>query len=142
MKRGFTLVETLMVVVIVGILVTLGTPRIGNALDQLAVARSVQETIAFYRSTRFAAIVGGRPVRIEFSADSLVGVFEGYPDSVFMQMAGPAAHGVSLIVSRDTIRISASGLGYGAANTKLVFRRGTAADSLATSRLGRVRRIR
>ncbi len=47
-----------------------------------------------------------------------------------------------LEVSRPTIRISVTGLGYGAANTKLVFRRGTVADSLATSRIGRIRRIR
>ena len=142
MKTGFTLVEIAIVIVIVGILTALGTPRLGKVLDRLAVDRSVHETIAFYRSARFAAIVGGRPVRIEFSADSLVGVFEGQPDTVFMRAAGPAAHAVSLTVSRDAVRISATGLGYGAANTKLVFRRRTAADSLATSRLGRVRRIR
>ena len=134
--------EMMIVVAIVGILVALGAPRIGRVLDRLAVARSVQQTIAFYRSARFAAIVGGKPVRIEISADSLVGVFEGHPDSVFIRVVGPAVHAVSLTVSRDTIRISALGLGYGAANTKLVFRRRTAADSLATSRLGRVRRIR
>ena len=142
MKTGFTLIEIVIVIVIVGILTALGTPRFGNALDQLAVARSVHETTAFYRSARFAAIVSGKTVRIEFSADSLVGVFEGHADTVFMRAAGPAVHAVSLVVSRNTIRISATGLGYGAANTKLVFRRGTAADSLATSRLGRIRRIR
>jgi prepilin-type N-terminal cleavage/methylation domain-containing protein len=142
MKTGFTLAEIAIVVVIVGILAALGAPRFGKVLDQLAVARSMQETMAFYRSARFAAIVSGKFVRIEFSADSLVGVFEGQPDTVFMRVAGPAVHAVSLTVSRATIRISATGLGYGAANTKLVFRRRTAADSLATSRLGRVRRIR
>ncbi len=142
MKRGFTLVEIVIVIAIVGILAALGAPRFGKALDHLAVARSVHETMAFYRSARFAAIVSGKLVRIEFSADSLVGVFEGHPDTVFMRAAGPAVHAVSLTVSRDAVRISATGLGYGAANTKLVFRRRTAADSLATSRLGRVRRIR
>ncbi len=142
MKAGYTLVEIVIVVAIVGILAALGTPRFGKALDQLAVARSVHDTTAFYRSARFAAIVNGRTVRIEFSGDSLVGVFEGHPDTVFMRAAGPAVHAVSLRVSRNTIRISATGLGYGAANTKLVFRRRTAADSLATSRLGRLRRIR
>ncbi len=144
MKAGLTLVEIVIVLAIVGILAALGTPRFGKALHRLAVARSRHETISFYRSARFAAIVRGKPVRIEFGRDSLVAVFEGHghPDTVFMRRAGPAAHGVAMTVSRPTIRISVTGLGYGAANTKLVFRRGTVADSLATSRIGRIRRIR
>ena len=142
MKAGFTLIEIVIVLVIVGILAALGAPRFGKALDQLAVARAVHETIGLYRSARFAAIVRGKPVRIEFSGDSLVAVLEGQPDTVFMRRAGPAVFGVSLTVSRPTIRINVTGLGYGAANTKLVFRRGTVADSLATSRIGRIRRIR
>ncbi len=142
MKAGFTLVEVVIVLVIVGILTALGTPRLGKALDQLAVARSVHETVGFYRSARFAAIVRGKRVRIEFGRDSLVAVIEGRPDTVFMRRAGPAVFGVSLTVSRPTIRISVTGLGYGAANTKLVFRRGSAADSLAISRIGRIRRSR
>ena len=49
-------------------------------------------------------------------------------------------HGVALEASRAEIRLYPNGLGLGAANTKLVFRRGEAADSITISRLGRIRR--
>ncbi len=53
---------------------------------------------------------------------------------------GPARHGVTLTASRSVIRIYSNGMGLGAANTKLVVRRGAAAESLTTSRLGRLKR--
>ncbi len=142
MARGFTLIEVLTVVVIIGILAAIGTPRAVKTLDRLAVGRAMNETIAFYRTARLAAVLNGRRVRIEFSPDDLRAVFEGSSDSTFLVASGPATHGVSLKVSRPVIRFQATGLGLGGANTKLVLRRGAAADSLATSRLGRIRRIR
>ncbi|MFB3112362.1 MAG: hypothetical protein ACE10G_10045, partial [Gemmatimonadales bacterium] len=66
----------------------------------------------------------------------------GSSDSAFLVVSGPATYGDSLRVSRPVIRFQATGLGLGGANTQLVLRRGAAADSLATSRLGRIRRIR
>ena len=142
MARGFTLIEVLTVVVIIGILAAVGTPRAVRTLDRLAVGRAMNEAIAFYRTARLAAVLNGRRVRIEFSPDDLRAVFEGASDSTFLVVSGPATHGVSLRVSRPVIRFQATGLGLGGANTKLVLRRGAAADSLATSRLGRIRRIR
>jgi prepilin-type N-terminal cleavage/methylation domain-containing protein len=142
MARGFTLIEVLTVVLIVGIVATVGTPTVIHAFDRLAVARAVNETTSFYRTARLAAVLYGRPVRVEFSADDLRAVFEGPPDSTFLVASGPAAHGVSLRASRSSVAFQPTGLGRGGANTKLVLRRGTAADSLATSRLGRIRLMR
>ena len=142
MRNGFTLIELVVVLVIVGVLVGLGAPSVGHVLDRIAVDRAVNELTAFYNGARLAAVLRGRRVRVEFSADSLVGVYEGMTDSTFLYAAGPSAGGVALTVSRAAIRIRPNGIGLGAANTKLVVRRGDAADSLAISRLGRIRRIR
>jgi hypothetical protein len=43
-------------------------------------------------------------------------------------------------VSRPVIRLSPVGLGLGGSNTKVVLYRGAAAESLTTSRLGRLKR--
>jgi hypothetical protein len=48
-------------------------------------------------------------------------------------------YGVVLSATRDSIAFDARGLGYGAANLTLVARRGSAADTLVVSRLGRAR---
>lgn len=141
MRRGFTLIELLIVICIIGVVAGIGAARIGPMVDRLAVARAVNRMTAFYNTGRMSAVWKGSRVRMELGTDSLVGVFEGQTDSTFLVMSGPAADGVSLTVSRPVVRIQPNGLGLGAANTKLVFKRGEAADSLATSRLGRLRRM-
>ena len=141
MRRGFTLIELVIVLVIVGVLAGVAAPKLPPMLDRLAVARAVNRTTAFYNTGRLSAVWKGRRVRMELGTDSLIAVLEGRSDSTFLVVTGPAADGVAMTVSRPVVWIQPNGLGLGAANTKLVFSRGRAADSLATSRLGRLRRI-
>ena len=49
-------------------------------------------------------------------------------------------YGVNFSTTRDSIAFTSGGLGYGAANTQIILRRGVAADTIAVSRLGRARR--
>jgi hypothetical protein len=50
-----------------------------------------------------------------------------------------ALYGVRLAASRDSLAYAADGLGWGAANARLVVRRGMSAETVTVSRLGRVR---
>jgi prepilin-type N-terminal cleavage/methylation domain-containing protein len=140
MNRGVTLVEVLMVVTLVGVLSALGVPRVFRAQDRIAVARATSEVASFYHAARYGAILRARMVRIEFGAEALRAVYEGVTDSTFLLRPGPGRHGVSLAASRAEVRVSPNGMGYGAANTTLILRRGTAADTLTMSRLGRLKR--
>lgn len=138
--RGTTLLELLTVLTVTAILAALVVPRLGGWLDRLAVERSASELATFYHRARTAAIFRGTQVRLEFGADSLRAVAEGVGDSTLFVVPGPAQHGATLAVSQAIIRLYANGLGLGSANTKLVVRRGAAAESLTTSRLGRLKR--
>lgn len=140
MRRGFTLIEMATVLVVIGVMTGLAVPRVGGYMDWLAVNRAEAETAAFYNRARIAAVYRAVRVRIEFTGDSLVAIAEGAIDSVVGRIPGPERFGVALVASRVEIRLYPNGLGLGAANTKLVFRRGAAADSLTISRLGRIRR--
>lgn len=140
MRRGFTLIELLVVLTIAGVLLALLVPRWALSRDRLAVQRATAEVASFYHTARYAAILRARQVRMEFGAANLRAVYEGVTDSTFLMRAGPARHGVAFGVSRATIRIAPNGMGYGAANTRLVLSRGGAADTLTTSRLGRLKR--
>jgi hypothetical protein len=126
--------------VLVGAVTLLVAPRWGPWRDGLAVDRATHEVASFYHTARYAAILRSQMVRMEVGGTLLRAVYEGTGDSTFLLRPGPARLGVTLEASRSTIRISPNGLGYGAANTRLVLRRGDAADTLTTSRLGRLKR--
>ncbi len=83
----------------------------------------------------------GNHVRVEFATDTLRARTEAN-DSTVLALPGPARYGVVLEASRRVIDLAPNGLGWGAANTKIVLRRGAAAESLTTSRVGRLKRWR
>jgi len=140
MRRGVTLLEVVTVLAVVGMVLVITAPRLASWKDRLAVERATGEIVSFYWQARTSAIFRGTRVRLAFGSDSLQASFEGVTDSVFLTRPGPSRHGVSLTVSRPVIRVYANGFGFGAANTKIVLRRGVAAESLTTSRLGRLKR--
>jgi prepilin-type N-terminal cleavage/methylation domain-containing protein len=139
MRRGFTLIELAIVLVVMGVVAGLAAPRIAGYADRLAVRRAKDETTAFYNRVRIAAVYRAVRVRVVFTGDSLLAISEGAIDSIVTKLPGPARYGVALNTSRGELRLYPNGLGLGAANTKLVFRKGVAADSLTISRLGRIR---
>lgn len=139
MRPGFTVLEMLTVLAIIGVILLIAMPRVTGWRDGLAAQRAARELALFYSRVRLGAVFRARPVRIEFADDSLRAVFEGPPDIPFLRQPGPSYHGVSLTASRPVIRLAPTGFGWGAANTKLVLRRGAAAESLTTSRLGRLK---
>ena len=132
--------ELIVVLALVGAMSALAFPRAAQWLDWIAVDRATSEVASFYQTARYAAIYRSQRVRLEVREDSLRAVFEGVNDSLFLRWPGPAQHGVRLTASRSVIRIQPNGLGLGAANTKLVLRRGAVAESLTTSRAGRLKR--
>ncbi len=139
-SRGVTLLEVLLALVIIATLLAVAVPRYGRVRDAIATDRAARELALFYAQARYGAILRGTRVRIEFGADTLRAVYESVYDSVFILRPGPLSHGVGLSASRSVIRIYPNGFALGAANTKLIVRRGVAAESLTTSRLGRMKR--
>jgi Tfp pilus assembly protein FimT len=142
MKKGFSIIEIVAILALMGIILSMVVPKAAKGFDRLRVGNATAAVASFYGGARFGAILRGTPVRIEFGADSLRAFYEGGADSLFLFVDGPAHHGVNMIVSRNVIRIHPNGVGWGGANTKLVLWRGEAAESLTTSRLGRMKRWR
>ena len=139
MRRGTTLFELVMVLTLIGLLSALAAPHVVDALDRLAVRKAVGEAAMFYGTARFGAILRGSRVRIEFGADSMIAVYERAKDSLFLRRDGPSKDRVRFRASRTVIRILPTGIGSGGSNTTLVFQRGVYAESLTTSRLGRLK---
>jgi prepilin-type N-terminal cleavage/methylation domain-containing protein len=140
MRRGFSLLELVVVLGVTGTLLAIAVPPLVSWRESAAVREASWEVISFYHTARYAAMLRATRVRLEFGPDTLRAVYEGLTDSTFLMRSGPSRLGVALTVTRPVIEIAPNGLGWGAANTTLVFRRGAAADTLTTSRLGRLRR--
>jgi Tfp pilus assembly protein FimT len=137
-RAGTTIVELTLTMVLVGIMSAIGLPRARSALDRLSVRGAKQDVAFALAAARGAAIRRGDYAA--FSVDPRGG-------HVRVLLAGETVidrelitrRGVSITASRESVTFAPSGLGYGAANTTIVLRRGGAADTIVTSRLGRVR---
>ena len=138
MRKGYTLLEQLVVLTVMTILLTLVAPRTLSALDRSAVRNARRELVSALGSARGSA--QSRAERVMVAMDSTGGLLRilAGTDTLLVRPLR-AELGVALAASRDTITYGASGRGYGAANSTIVLSRGTAAETVSVARLGRAR---
>lgn len=138
MRRGFTLIELSVVMALGGLLAALVLPSLARSIDGLDTQGAIEETEAACVLARHTALERATFATVTF--DTLVGAVTvtAGGDTVARRTVGPR-YGVSLDANRPTITYAPNGLGYGAANVRVIAARGRAADTLWISRLGRVR---
>lgn len=139
MRRGTTLVEQLLILTLLGILaaITAGAgARLADAITVHAAARDVADLFALARDN---AVASGQRTAVRLIDLSGRVVVHADTDTIArLDLAQRSL--VHLTASRDSMAYASSGLGYGAANLRVIVSRGSAADTLTVSRLGRVRR--
>ena len=139
MRRGTTLIEVGVAVTILGIMASLTFPRYGSYRDRIAVDAATVSTLALLATARHAALRRATTTAVHLdTAGAFVSVVAGVDTLDARSLR--EVHGVTMTTSRDSIAFASSGLGYGAANTQIILRRGVAADTITVSRLGRARR--
>ena len=139
MRQGTTLIEISVVVGVLGLMAGLTFPRFGSYRDRVAVDAATSSTMSLLAAARQAALRRATRTAVHLdTATATVLVIAGI--DTLAKRSLREVHGVAFTTSRDSIAFTASGLGYGAANTQIVVRRGNAADTIAVSRLGRARR--
>lgn len=143
MPRGLSLAELVVVLFIVAMLAVLGLPRLTGLTDWLATERAAQEITTALSLTRHAAVIQATRARLTIAADTLR-IDRLSPDGgewvPWWRRPGPADFGVRLEVSNPEVVFGPTGLGWAAANTKVVLSRGSQVETITTSRLGRVKR--
>ncbi|MDB4884730.1 MAG: hypothetical protein JWN79_168 [Gemmatimonadetes bacterium] len=137
-RAAFTLLELLLVIAIGALAGALGLRQAHAWLDRIATHAAVVEGAFTVAQARDAALAEHTIValRVDTVAGTLALVARGQRIATH---ALAHQHGVRLSATRDSIAFDARGLGYGAANLSLIVRRGSAADTLVVSRLGRTR---
>jgi prepilin-type N-terminal cleavage/methylation domain-containing protein len=137
-RRGYTLLELVLVLMIAGLMMAIAIPRGIGLLDRIAVQSAAGDVHATLALARTLALAGGSAVAVD--VDSMGGVLRVRRGAEILLTRGIGhAHGVRLDRTRDSLTYDHRGLGRGAANLSLIVRRRTAAETVFVSRLGRVR---
>lgn len=138
MRRGYTLLEQLVVLTVFAILLTIVGPRTLTALDRSAVRNARMQLVSVLGSARGSA--QSRAEKVSVAMDSTAGLLRilAGADTLLVRPLR-AELGVAFAASRDNVTYGASGRGYGAANSTIVLSRGAAAETVYVARLGRAR---
>jgi prepilin-type N-terminal cleavage/methylation domain-containing protein len=145
-QRGFSLIEILTVMVMVGIIVAMGIPKFGNTLARQDVRGARVLITTLHSRARNAAISRSRATRlaikngyfVALSANPVTGVVDtvgGRGDSVAVR------YGVTYSVvpsTQDTLRFDPRGLGTEATSTTIYVSKSGFADTITISPLGRI----
>ena len=139
MRRGMTLPELLLVVVLLGIIMAVGAPHLVATANGGVLRETRADLLRALDAARGAAIRLGQPVELTRASGvlQLHSTITG-PEAIW-QVPDPGAHGVALQGLTAPIRFGAAGLATGAANRTLRLRRGTDTVVVILSRLGRIR---
>jgi Tfp pilus assembly protein FimT len=136
-REGGTLVELVLTLVLIGIVAAIAIPSLRTTVDEMSVRGARQDVMLGLWAARNAASVRGDYA--SFVVDASKGrlrVISG-SDTLFSRDLA-SRRGVTLAVTRDSITYAPTGIGWGAANTRIVVSRGHRSDTITTSRLGRV----
>jgi hypothetical protein len=135
-QLGSTTIEQLLVLVTLGLLFSIALATGVPLLQAAAVETASRETASLFALARDHALATG--VRTAVRLDALhqrVMVHRGLDT---LAVADFVLRGVRLESTRDSMAYGASGLGVGAANLRIILSRGSRADTLTVSRLGRL----
>lgn len=137
-RPGHTLAELVLVLVVIGLTSAIGLRQVRHWMDRIATRDAVRAAGHLLSRARDDAVALHTfvNVHVDTAARTLELRAQGMRTSV---VPIGQLHGVSITTTRDSVTFDVRGLGFGTANFTLVARRGTAADTLTVSRLGRVR---
>jgi prepilin-type N-terminal cleavage/methylation domain-containing protein len=140
MSKGFTLPELIVVLCIAAILLGFWVPRAARLMDWLETEQAVRDVTTAFAVGRNGAILQSTRARITFRSDTLrIDRLGPHGWEAWWRTPGPASHGVTLEVSNPVVEFGPTGMGWGASNTKIVLRRGSQAETITMSRVGRVK---
>lgn len=141
-RRGFSLTELLIVIVMVGILVAIATPRVRRALLRSEVVNARNAMANMYTTARLTALQTSRTVILKRSGDAIhIAAWPrlsgpGTRDTIGAVVQLRDRHGVTLTGSPDSILVNPKGLG---GNTLLwIVTRAEFRDSLRITHLGTI----
>jgi len=143
-RDGFTLVETLMVVVVMGLVTLIALPTLQNAWAHTSVISAKGKLTSLYYKTRSSAIESSRTTILVANGGNAYVVarprLAALPGST-VDTITPVENlytqfQVSLTSNVDSVRVAPTGLGAGGAT--LILTKGSYADTVSINQYGRI----
>jgi Tfp pilus assembly protein FimT len=123
---------------VLGIAAGITFPIAARATDRLAVQGAITAVATACALARSAAVMRATYATVRVDSATATLIVTAGADTLLRRHLD-TDRPLTLSATRPTVTYGPSGLGYGASNTRIIARRGSAADTLWTSRLGRVR---
>ncbi len=140
-KPGFTIIEALVVIALLGILAAVALPRLASSTDSVSVRGSKQRVASYLAVARSAAIQRGRVARFVRTGNTIkVMVDSASTQTTYAPVIDLGAdQKVTVTPTRDTIAFDPRGLAFGFTGTaRIVLQRGSALDSVCIMGMGRI----
>lgn len=141
-RRGFTLIEMLIVITIVGVLLAVLVPRYGKIAAGMNVHSAKQEIASMLSQARATAVQSDRTVQV-IRTSNVISLYtiNGLNRTVVSQQDMGAQFGVTVTDTKDTVAYDSRGQIAGNTVTlKWVVTNGTTRDSVCVMALGTISR--
>lgn len=135
-RAGFSSLEQLIVLSLLSALALLTIASGAPLLEAAAMETAVRDATSLFAFARDHALSSGERTAVRVDATHHRLLVHAGRDT--LAAADFALRAVRLSASRDSMAYAPSGLGVGAANLTLILTRGSRADTIVVSRLGRV----
>lgn len=141
---GFTIIELLTVVVIVGIMMAVAFPFLRNSSERGGVTESAVVISSIHARAKLASIQRGRVTRLHMNAGaSTMWVTASKVEGAGVDTIGRVENlndrfGITFTTNRDSLMFTPRGVGTETAATTIIITKGQAADTLRISAAGRL----
>lgn len=144
MKRsGFTLIEMLMVVVIIGVVLAFSLPKFNSLRNSGKLGSAKVHVMSSITTARAAAIQNGRPSMWSLSGNTVT-VSAANAQGTYVPLAAGAGfdslYNVTLRASQNVILFDSRGIAANMGTTNKIWLVGSTTDSVCITRLGVVLR--
>jgi Tfp pilus assembly protein FimT len=140
---GYSLVETLLVIVVIGLCMLVTVPKFQDALAQGNLRSTRAKVMSRYSAARATSMASGRATYLHMHGNQVyvTAIGRRMPGNGTQDTITPAEnmytmYGVSVASNVDSVRIDRNGIGGGAATIRLL--KGDRADTVEISQYGRV----
>lgn len=144
-RKGFTLIETLMVVVVIGLAGLIAFPKFSEALGASNMRSARVKVTSLYANARAAAASSGRTAYLHLAGGQVyvtatprrkLPIGANTQDTLTSPTSVYTQYGVSVTADKDSIRIDPAGIGRDSVLIRLT--KGVRVDTVRISQYGRV----